>query len=204
MGLVTLTICLVLCTITEGYVENNGDCDDTDEYTFIGAAYNEDSSVCTTDRDNDGYGDDNPISPQAQIGTDCDDNNIEVHPLSDEFCNEIDDNCDGNIDVNPIDGDTWYSDLDGDGYGDDLTVLQSCLQPEGYVALGGDCDDSETTGFQQSPGLEEICDDDIDNDCNDTIDDTEICDVQVVTISTDQININLASFFDTTKFYTDL
>ena len=38
---------------------------------------------------------------------------------------------------------TWYRDADGDGYGATTSVVLSCTQPLGYVATGGDCNDSD-------------------------------------------------------------
>ncbi len=57
---------------------------------------------------------------------------------------------------------TWYEDLDGDGYGDDATAIESCSTPTGYVLLGGDCDDSDA-GI--NPGATETCDG-VDEDCD--------------------------------------
>ncbi len=57
---------------------------------------------------------------------------------------------------------TWYRDLDGDGYGDGgsdgngADTLQDCTQPTGYVAatMAGDCDDSNVA---VNPGEPESC-----------------------------------------------
>lgn len=38
---------------------------------------------------------------------------------------------------------TWYRDVDGDGYGNALLSVIACEPPSGYVASVGDCDDSD-------------------------------------------------------------
>lgn len=66
----------------------------------------------------------------------------------------------------------WYKDLDGDGYSDGNTEY-SVSQPIHYymaselTATTGDCDDVNSA---VNPGVEEICGDKIDNDCDGTID----------------------------------
>ena len=55
------------------------DCDDNDPLTFPGAAENDSNSDCMTDADGDGYGDANAASPII-AGSDCDDNNENIHP----------------------------------------------------------------------------------------------------------------------------
>lgn len=37
----------------------------------------------------------------------------------------------------------YYLDTDADGYGTDLDVVLACAAPEGYAAVGGDCDDAD-------------------------------------------------------------
>lgn len=60
---------------------------------------------------------------------------------------------------------SWYADKDGDGFGDLDAALLACLQPDGYVAAAGDCDDSDR---DSAPGLTEVCGDRADNDCDGT------------------------------------
>ena len=50
---------------------------------------------------------------------DCDDDNADVNPDALELCDEIDNNCNGEVDeYNGIYAPTWYADDDGDGYDD--------------------------------------------------------------------------------------
>jgi hypothetical protein len=67
------------------------DCDDTDEYTFPGAAELESFNDCMTDVDDDGWAASNP-SEGVVAGSDCDDDasgrignisaSFKFHPLS--------------------------------------------------------------------------------------------------------------------------
>lgn len=61
----------------------------------------------------------------------------------------------------------WYADVDGDGYGDPRSAMGACLRPQGHVEDSSDCNDAEGESF---PGNPEVCDE-IDNDCNDMVDD---------------------------------
>ncbi len=61
--------------------------------------------------------------------------------------------------------DDYLVDADGDGFGGEETVT-ACLQPEGAVSVGGDCDDDDATVW---PGAAERCDG-VDNDCNGEVD----------------------------------
>ena len=110
-----------------------------------------------TPADNDGDG--------FTADVDCDDNDPLVNPAATEICDGVDNNCDGNIDEGFI-TDNYYADLDGDGYGDSGSVLQSCSQPAGYVLDDTDCNDGDAA---INPGALEICDG-IDNNCDGTID----------------------------------
>jgi predicted outer membrane repeat protein len=74
---------------------------------------------------------------------------------------EVVDECDATV------SSTWYTDADGDGYGDE--AVTALCQPDGTVAVDGDCDDDNEHTW---PGAEDICDG-RDNDCNGVADDGE-------------------------------
>jgi hypothetical protein len=96
------------------------------------------------DADADGYHD------QSCGGTDCDDNEVNVHPGSAESCsNTVDDNCDGDTDMEDSECDPDCNDSDDDGYHD-----QACG--------GTDCNDTHAADY---PNAAENCDG-RDNDCD--------------------------------------
>ena len=117
----------------------------------------------TTDDDGDGW---------TECDGDCNDGNAAVRPGATEVCNGFDDNCDGLIDAIFVSGtyttlkSNTYRDADGDGYGSSSTSLLACAPPPGYVAIGGDCDDTTTA---VNPGRAEVCNF-IDDDCDGKVD----------------------------------
>ncbi len=91
----------------------------------------DDDDTPDLDEDGDGY----PGS------VDCDDSNPLAHPGAPELCDEVDNNCNGEVDEEPLADLNWYFDGDGDGYGDNDDVVTGCIGPDGYVLTGGDCND---------------------------------------------------------------
>jgi len=153
----------------DGYVEGT-DCDDTDP--AVG-----DPSDWYPDADNDGYGNAYTVKtvtacdqPKGHVAdsTDCDDENADVNPGESEICDDIDNDCSGVAD--DVVDNVWYFDQDLDGYGSDIAVVDGCeIETEGpgqWVAQTGDCDDLDP---EVNPDAEEICDD-VDNDCDGSID----------------------------------
>jgi len=90
------------------------------------------------------------------------------NPSSDEICNGIDDNCDGNIDDGSVCLPTaYYCDNDTDGY---YSATPSgacdtfgCVPGVCTEIQGNDCDDTEP---EINPDATEVCDG-VNNDCND-------------------------------------
>ena len=81
-----------------------------------------------------------------------------------QICNELDDDCDGEIDEDLFSG--LFYDADGDGHGDPDQPSLDCQASEGFVYYADDCDDTDPTIY---PFSDELCDG-IDNDCDGTVD----------------------------------
>ncbi len=152
------------------------DCDDTD--ATIGEA-----SSYYADADADGYGAGTAIgvacvvpAESSTTADDCDDSDPAVHPEADELCATpgVDDDCDGKVDGDDpgaTDLAAWYPDADGDGQGAEGAAVYACEAPEGHGEGGGDCDDADATTYE---GAAELPFDEVDNDCNGTVDEREL------------------------------
>lgn len=124
--------------------------------------------VSLIDYDGDGY-----VEAENECGIqggDCDDTDPDVNPSATEICDGIDNNCDGNIDEGVTS--TFYADADVDGFGDADNSIEACSETLEYVSDNTDCDDNND---EVNPGMEEICDNGIDDNCNGETD--EGCDV---------------------------
>ncbi|MEY3211303.1 MAG: hypothetical protein RIT28_1784 [Pseudomonadota bacterium] len=125
--------------------------------------------ACVGGKD-EGVGGDSAVDTEAEVidedgdgvrvEYDCDDNDASVYPGAAETCDERDNNCDGSVDEGA--NASFYADDDNDGFGRDSSDLLACAAPEGYVSVGGDCDDNNNRAF---PGGEELCDG-ADNNCD--------------------------------------
>ena len=152
----------------------SGQVDDLDE----GSA-DPDAEVLYYDRDDDGFGKDYAetrcADPDQRLGLvannlDCDDSNRDLRPDALEWCDGVDNDCDGVIDpADSEDAQEWWPDADQDAYGDgDASSQMACDAPVDaddrvWSDNALDCDDGDPT---TNPGAPEICDDDIDHDCN--------------------------------------
>jgi len=189
---------MCLCSPQQPYVAvQGGDCNDLDPTSkpdavekcsskdddCDGQTDEEDAQGCQTfffDGDQDTYGtsDDSKClcgqlgKYSADVGGDCDDQNVVVHPDAVEQCpNGIDEDCDGATDEEGCQGCTqYYLDVDDDGFGLDGDTL--CLSgPTGdYKADNGDdCNDSDGEVY---PGADEACNG-YDDDCDGATDEKD-------------------------------
>ena len=124
------------------------------------------------DRDGDGFaGSEIVVSaceqPQGYALTwdDCDDSNGGINLDALEYCDGVDNNCDGTVDEPAArDAVIWYLDADGDGYAaNNAESLRACDPPSGYVEPRGDCNDTDPEIY---PDADELPDDGIDSDCD--------------------------------------
>jgi hypothetical protein len=124
------------------------------------------------DSDEDSYGSVNSSittcsAPDGYVtnNSDCNDADPAINPNANEVCDNLDNNCSGQIDEN-LSTTIYYHDNDSDGFGNANSSINSCSEQEGYVTNGSDCDDSNNV---INPNAIEIKDDK-DNDCDGQID----------------------------------
>ncbi len=184
---------LLACELEDGTAALSGDCDDDNEAVNPGASERCDGidndcdgtvdidAVDATDWyedvDGDSFGDEESVLTQcdapdgysAEPG-DCDPDLADVYPGAPEYCDGLDNDCNGTIDDDTLDTPTWFADFDGDGFGQAADAIESCDAPDDYVDDATDCDDDDPDTY---PGADEYCDA-IDNDCDGEIDEEAV------------------------------
>ncbi len=147
-GAIDVSLTLSSCTVPDGYVTNDQDCDDAD-------AARHPETRWWLDADLDGTGDPTSPWPTEQcwqpIGY--------IH--NDRDCDDDEPGSTGLL--------AWYPDADGDGFGTATIVAWSCAGDDGWSLASGDCNDRNASIH---PDAEEICDN-IDNDCSGSKDDDD-------------------------------
>jgi hypothetical protein len=171
------------CAAPSGYVRDRADCDDADaavspagvevcdgrDDDCDGVVDDGAGPTWFADADGDGFGD--PLVPVAACAepsgyvadaTDCDDTVATIAPGLDEWCNALDDDCDGVVDEDAVDAPEWYPDADGDGWGVEPAEV-ACEPRGGFVGELGVCDDADP---DVGPGAAEFPYDGVDDDCD--------------------------------------
>lgn len=154
---------LSACLAPSGRVAADGDCDDTDDRYHPSAPepicqqpfdFNCDGFTGTGDADGDGF----------SACEECDDGAAGTNPSAPEVCDNVDNDCDGAIDEEPSNGQTYFQDQDGDGQGS--AAVESCGPALGLSLLDSDCDDSNAAVFtganEQCNGIDDNCDGQVD------------------------------------------
>jgi hypothetical protein len=130
------------CNFIVNATEENGSC------TYPAQSYLNCNGTCINDTDADGVcneievaGCTNPLACNFnELATN--DNGSCIMPTN-EICNQLDDDCDGQVDEFVTT--TYYADVDGDGFGDLNSSTQACQLPIGYTLDTSDCDDNLVT-----------------------------------------------------------
>lgn len=168
-----MIVLLLACSSTPTPDERcNGIDDDGDGQVDEGVGF-----LLYADADGDGWGTGNATRSCAALPLgvsatgDCDDSAASVYPGAEEVCNNLDDDCDGEVDAGLTA--TWYADTDADGFGDATTALAACDAPAAWIAEAGDCNDQDAT---IQPNASEGCDG-VDQDCDGVVDNGVLIDV---------------------------
>ncbi len=141
------------------------------ESVFVTAILYDETLDYYRDLDGDGFGDLMSETPDCDllddfvlIGGDCDDTDAAINPDAAEICDDLDNNCNGEINENLLT--TYYVDSDMDGFGDFDNTIEACGPTDTTSTVAGDCDDTDAA---INPDAVEICDD-FDNNCDGEID----------------------------------
>ena len=201
-GFGDLNALTITCVQPLGYVTNATDCNDANFSVNESA-----SEVCNNsdencnglidegllfsnyyyDFDQDGFGTIDFVefacaTPAGYVDNslDCNDMNFSVNTAASEVCNDIDDDCNGEID-NGLTFATYFADADGDTYGDLNNTQDFCIEPtELFVSNSEDCDD---TNELVNPAATEIWENGIDDDCNSNTSDVGVGELSAFTFN---------------------
>ncbi len=170
-----------------GQIPNGGDCDDAsaavspdaDERCGVGDEDCDgdeelgavDALTWYADADGDGYGGVETLDACSQPpgyvsgggALDCDEGDAAVGPGAAEYCDGVDQDCDGATDEDAVDRVSLSVDADVDGHGAADALVLACPAEPGLADNADDCDDADP---QVNPDAEELAGDLVDNNCD--------------------------------------
>ena len=139
-GYASATGAVLACEAPPDTPELLGDCDDADDGVYPGAPescgdgdLNCDGEPSDLDSDGDGAIDCEDCAPDDAL----------VSPSAVETCDGVDQDCDGEVDEDATDAATYYTDADGDGFGDGDSPVAACGPEDGITEDSTDCDDDD-------------------------------------------------------------
>ncbi len=191
-----------LCGAEAGWVTNDLDCNDGDSNISpegdevcddvdndCDGVIDNDSALDARDWYHDSDGDEFGAGPPLSHGCtglegqtsehgDCDDSDPSINPEAVEVCDDVDNDCDSDIDEGETpDGNAVYEDIDEDGFGDPATLAYSCETPAGWVTNSDDCDDTDDTfnpdATDACDGYDQDCDGHINSRCGTDLPETD-------------------------------
>lgn len=154
-GLLTSLVLMILTGCRNAQVPEGGGLTQQGQDSASPDCPESQESVWYLDEDGDGYGStvaptlsdcEAPSGYTARDG-DCEDTLPAIHPGADEICDGLDNDCDGQVDNDPVDGERYWRDADGDGYGDPEVSALGCGPLDGWVDNPDDPDDSEDSSL---------------------------------------------------------
>jgi hypothetical protein len=159
---------ILACGVRPGLSESPDDCNDANPDVWPGAVEHRN----LVDDDCDGLVDDEDDDVDLTFGSDwfvdADGDGVGGDDVvrscaAPEGSSDITGDCDDS-DASVSDAAIWWQDADGDGYGAGATVVSCAVPGADWVRLGAtDCDDGDQ---DFSPGVVDLCEDGIDQNCN--------------------------------------
>ncbi len=185
------SVTMTTCMVPTGYVVLGDDCNDASNVVYPGRAEacdgldnncagGVDEGVQTTyyrDVDVDGHGNAAVTTtactaPSGFVASsdDCNDNSNLMYPGRAEACDLLDNNCNAQTDEGVQN--TYYRDLDGDGFGNINVTMLACSASAGWTSNTTDCNDNSGS---VNPNAAELCFNGADDNCSGQQDEAASC-----------------------------